>query len=39
VGATLVTLGLVPQPVLAPTMEAFEHLVEVEPTATHAPTQ
>jgi NADH-quinone oxidoreductase subunit M len=32
VGAVLVTLGLVPQPVLAPTMEAFEHLVE----PTHA---
>lgn len=27
VGAVLVTLGLVPQPVLVPTMEAFEHLV------------
>jgi NADH-quinone oxidoreductase subunit M len=36
VGAVLVTLGLVPQPVLAPTMEAFEHLVV--PTHTSAST-
>jgi len=36
VGAVLVTLGLVPQPVLVPTMEAFEHLTPSTSEATPA---
>lgn len=36
VGATLVTLGLLPQPVLAPAKEALEHLTETPSLSVHA---
>lgn len=36
VGATLVTLGLMPQPVLAPAKEALEHLTETPSLSVHA---